>query len=126
MYLEDSFFTLTIPGQLGLLLVSVALSALTIFVCWKLTKKRPLSIRMTVGLGLFYAFVWLAPQIYYFYYIFLLGVPWQIVLQLPPSPLSVAKLLSFSDIGDLSHHSRGLLGWVTLIIAMASPYLFKR
>jgi hypothetical protein len=123
MYAEDSFFTLSNPGQIGLIAVSGALTAITLFACWRMTKKRALFTRMMIGVAAFYAFVWLTPQIYYIYYVFLLGVPWQIIIQMPPSPLSMVRLLSFSDIGNLSLHSRGLLGWLTLIIVLTSPYL---
>jgi hypothetical protein len=126
MYTEDSYFTLSNPGQFGLLVVSGTLAAITLFACWRMTIKRRLFTRLIMGLAVFYAFVWLAPQVYYTYYIFLLGVPWQIIIQMPPSALSIVKLLSFSDVGNLSHHSRGLLGWLILITAMASPYLGKR
>jgi hypothetical protein len=126
MYSEDSFFTLSIPGQLGLVGLSCGLAAITLFACWRMTKKHPPITRIFIGIVAFYAFVWLAPQIFYTYYVFLLSVPWQNVIQTPPSPLSIIKVLSFSDNANLSYHSRGLLGWLTLIIALASPYLGKR
>ena len=125
MYAEDSFFTLSNPGQFGLLTVSITLAVITLLACWWITKDRGPFTRLMIGAAVFYSFVWLEPQIYYTYYIFLLGVPWQIIIQMPPSLLSLGKLLSFNDIGNLSNHSRGLLGWLILIIAMAGPNLRK-
>ncbi|EFL88908.1 conserved hypothetical protein [Ahrensia sp. R2A130] len=67
----------------------------------------------------FALFDWLTPQIYYFYYMVLIdNLPLQIVTQMPPSPLKLLHLLTFSERSNLSFHSRGLLGW-TLIAGAA-------
>ncbi len=118
MYSEDSFFTLSTAGQTGLLLLSGVVAAATLYLTWRLTVRQHWSVRILIALSLFFAFEWLSPQIYYTYYIFLLEVPWQIVIQTPPTLSSLGKLLTFADNANLSHHSRGLLGVAMVIVAL--------
>nr|WHW29432.1 hypothetical protein [uncultured bacterium] len=122
MYEEDSFFTLTVPGQVGLAVLSVVMSFIALWICWRLSHRIGLLPRALIALGLFYAFVWLAPQVYYTYYVFLLdGLPWQVVVRQPPSPLHLLNLLLFREQHNLSFHSQGVLGWLLIIVAALSP-----
>ena len=120
MYAEDSFFTLSELGQVGLLLISTALAVVVIFIAWRLTQKTHLVVGLLIVVLIFAVFEWLSPQIYYFYYIFLFDVPWQIVVQSPPTPSDLFALLTFRADANLSNHSRGLLGWVIILISVRS------
>ena len=124
MYAEDSFFTLTVLGRVGLVCVSLILSGVTLAVLWRLANTRNLLVRLTIALVLFYLFVWLSPQFYYLYYIFLLeGLTWQWVIGLPPSLSDMVRLLLFQDNANLSYHSRGALGWLMMLFALLQPRL---
>ncbi len=119
IYPRDSFFTLSLAGQVGLVLVSVMLAAGTVFLAWRLSRARSLILRAFVGVVLFGAFVWISPQAYYGYYLLIFdGLTPQWVVQDPPSPLFLVKLLGFSAKSDLSHHGQGLLGWLCLGAAL--------
>ena len=118
MYAQDSFFTLTTGGQIGLALSSVNLSGLSVLITRRLAKDRPLLLQPLIGLICFFIFVWLSPQVYYTYYIYLLeGLPWQVVVQHPPGPGHLFNLLTFQDRANLSHHSQGVLGWILIVAA---------
>ena len=127
MYAEDSFFTLTVPGRVGLVCVSLILSGVTLAVLWRLAKLLTWPVRLGLALVLFYLFVWLSPQFYYLYYIFLLeGLPWQLVIGAPPSIGDMARLLLFQDSANLSYHSRGALGWLMILVSLLQPRLAQR
>ncbi|RLJ41403.1 hypothetical protein BCF46_3196 [Litoreibacter meonggei] len=118
MYEGDSFFTLTGPQQAGLLLLSVALACGWIYASWRLSARRPLVLRLAIGIVLFFGFVWLSPQIYYQYYRLIIdGLPAQFVVGWPLGPLHVVRLLTFQFDANLSAHSQGLLGWALIIVA---------
>jgi hypothetical protein len=124
LYAEDSFFTLSVYGQWGLAALSTILACLTLWILWRLTFKRSLPVRLLIALGLFIAFEWLAPQIYYFYYLQILeNLPWQWVIGLSPPLLDLWDLLIFRERNNLSHHSRAALGWLMFVIALIRPRL---
>ncbi|WP_281857156.1 hypothetical protein [Litoreibacter halocynthiae] len=115
MYEYDSFFTLTGLQQIGLVAVSVGLMLCWGHVAWRLGAKRPLTLRIVIGVAIFVSFVWLSPQIYYQYYRAIIdGLPAQWVIGRPPGPLHILQLLSFQASANLSAHSQGLLGWLLL------------
>ena len=118
LYREDSFFTLTSAGQAGLVILSTMLAVSTLVLVWLLVTKRAWPVRLLIGLTALVLFEWLSPQIYYVYYVFLLDVPWQIVIGFPPNPVSILKLLSFTDNANLSFHSRGAFGWLLIGLAI--------
>ena len=120
MYNEDSFFTLSVPGQIGLFALSCTLTVITLLIVWRISKGRHWALRLSIGLLAFFSFEWLSPQLYYTYYIFLLEVPWQLVIHQPPTPFGLTKLLTFSEHSNLSYHSRGLLGWAIIFTALAA------
>jgi vacuolar-type H+-ATPase subunit I/STV1 len=110
-YDGDSFFTLSTAGQIGLAALSVALFAGALAVVWRWP-------RIWMALLVFWLFLWLSPQVYYLYYQMIFDdLPWQIVVKTPPGPGKIAQLLFFFDRPTLSAHSKGVLGWA--LIAMA-------
>ncbi|MEP0943252.1 MAG: hypothetical protein ABJH63_00890 [Rhizobiaceae bacterium] len=124
LYAEDSFFTLPFYGRVGLIALSSILATLTLWALWRLTAKRSLPIRLLVALVLFAAFEWLAPQIYYFYYLQIIeNLPWQWVIALAPPITDLWDLLIFRENNNLSFHSRAALGWLMLLIALIRPRL---
>ncbi len=118
MYAEDSFFGLSATGQGGLVVVStlLALAAVAcVLALFRLSKS--LGLRMTAALAVFWVFLWLSPQIYYFYYqIILDDLPWQIVIGGPPNPTALIELLLFSGPATLAGHAKGVLGWTLFIL----------
>lgn len=126
MYANDSFHTLTPLGQFGLALLSLGLTAVVLFAAWRFMGQRATAVRLALGVGLFYGFVWLSPQIYYGYYLMLFeGLPWQNVLKPPPGPLSLLVLIAFQGSATLSAHALGLLGWSLIAMALAKPHLHR-
>ncbi|MEP1521050.1 hypothetical protein [Ascidiaceihabitans sp.] len=121
MYTQDSFFTLTAIGQIGLAVVSLALSTFLIFAVFRL-RLKPFWHFISACVAL-WAFVWLSPQVYYAYYrLLIVGLPAQIVIQAPPGVVDVVKLYGFSSARTLSGLGQSLLGWA-LLIAVASKWL---
>ena len=115
MYDGDSFFTLSIAGQIGLVVLTIILSILMIM----LTHRVALMIRWKVwavvsALTLFWLFVWLSPQVYYLYYqMIFTGLPWQAVVSWPPpAGESLVDLILFRGEGTLSNHGKGALFWI--------------
>ena len=124
LYSDDSFFTLTVYGRWGLVAISTALAAVTLWVLWKLTARKSLAVRLLIALALFALFEWLAPQIYYLYYLQIFeNLPWQWVIGLAPPVVDLWDLLIFRKRNNLSHHSRAALGWLMLVIALIRPRL---
>lgn len=112
MYQEDSFLTLGSWGQVGLVLISLALGLLMLCGVRRVIRRQALVLRLCLALVAFWAFLWLSPQVYYFYYMVLIdGLPWQSVIKAPPGLTDMASLLTFTDEANLSNHSKGLLGW---------------
>lgn len=119
MYQDDSFFTLTLAGQTGLVLLSTLMASMTVIVFCKLA--RPLNQISAAGLAVIFLWlhVWLSPQPYYFYYMLLYdGLPLQSVLAIPPSPGEILRLLTFTGDFNLSAHGKGVLGWLMILIAI--------
>lgn len=118
MYENDSFFTLSLLGQGGLLFVSITFAVLVLFVCWLMTRRLRWFLSLPIAVILFFAFVWLSPQVYYAYYLTLFELEWGRVIQQPPTPLFLAKLLLFSERANLSFHSQGMLGWGLILVSL--------
>lgn len=124
MYADDSLFTLSIAGRWGLVAVSLLLSGSTLALLWRLMRGRLIFIRVVLALVLFAAFVWLTPQFYYLYYLVLIdGLILQSVIALPPSPNDLIRQLFFQERANLSYHSRGVLGWIMILMALLQPRL---
>ena len=119
MYEGDSFFTLTLAGQAGLLLLSTLLMVLSIWLVWRLGKNRSLPTCIVLAAVVYFAFIWLAPQIYYTYYLFLFdSLPIQIVVQSPPDIKDLFDLMFFRENQNLSFHAQGALGWLLLGVGL--------
>ena len=119
MYRDDSFFTLSFAGQVGLLIVSLLLAGITVLGLISLCRTATWPVRLALALIVYSAFIWLAPQFYYFYYIFLFKVlPWQIVVATPPSPADLFDLLFFQNRHNLSFHAQGLFGWLMIAVGL--------
>jgi hypothetical protein len=122
MYEGDSFYTLSGAGQVGLLILTLTLSVGILALGFILMRRRRFIICLCIAAVLFFAFVWLSPQIYYAYYQVLFdGLPWQIVVKSPPGPATLWQLLSFSGDSTLSAHGQGLLGWLLIVMAHIRP-----
>lgn len=127
MYAGDSFFTLDAVGQAGLVALSAVLAWICLVLVWRWRPDAGLVFRCLLALVLFYLFVWLTPQVYYLYYVALLeNLPFQNVVQEPPSPTDVGKLLAFRDKPSLSAHAKGLLGWTLILAALLRVWRSRR
>ena len=119
VYEGDSFFTLGVAGQIGLLIVSLLMAAAALGVTRLMTFHRPLILRPFIWAVLFISFIWLSPQGYYTYYRLIFdGLPAQSVIQAPPRPEELLAFLTFTGDATLSAHSVGVLGWLMLVVAM--------
>ena len=117
MYNEDSFFTLSIPGQIGLVVLSRGLMLLCLWLAHVLGRGRRRALRLWLAFIIFWAFLWLSPQAYYAYYMTLFdGLPLQNVIKSPPGLSTIVSLLTFTDAPNLSNHGKGVLGWVLLAV----------
>jgi len=123
MYSGDSFFTMGLLQGTGLLLVTAILVLLT----WRLARqvcRGGLLRRVVLGLAVFWAFLWLSPQVYYLYYMATLpDLPLQWVIGWPPSPERVGRLLAFQGPSTLAAHGQGALGWLLLV---GAAWRFRR
>jgi len=117
MYDGDSFYTLTWIGRIGLVILSVTMTLAVLWLATSLMKRVAWPVRLTIALVLFFAWVWLSPQVYYTYYMTLFeGLPWQIVVKDPPGVGHLLGMLSFTGAANLSAHSQGVLGWLLLVL----------
>ncbi|WP_299723093.1 hypothetical protein [uncultured Tateyamaria sp.] len=121
MYSQDSFFDLSAIGQVGLAALSLTLFVLTVTLAHLLLRRRPVWLRLLGAAAIFWAFVWLSPQIYYMYYRVLIpDLPLQWVIKVPPvGAQRLFELLTFQWRANLSAHSQGVLGWCVLL----APFL---
>ena len=126
MYQDDSFFTLSGSGQVGLVLLSVILTILTLLAARRGTLGRPLWLRLAIAGAVFVLFVWLSPQVYYSYYRAIIpGLPSQWVIQSSPDLFETIRLLLFQSKASLSDHGKGVLGWL-IVLAVVLPRRFDR
>ncbi len=118
MYAGDTFYGLPAAGQGGLVVLSTLLTLAAVACVLALFRlSKSLGMRMIATVAVFWVFLWLSPQIYYFYYqIILDDLPWQIVIGGPPSPMALIDLLLFIGPATLAGHAKGVLGWTLLIL----------
>jgi len=115
MYDGDSFFTLSVWGQVGLACLSVALAAICLLVQWSFARWLW---GFVLAALIFYVFVYVSPQVYYTYYRFIFdGLPAQWVIS-PPGLGEIINLLTFRSGSNLSAHSQGALGWSLIGVAL--------
>lgn len=118
MYEGDSFFTLTVIGRIGLVLLSMGLAVLTAAAFIRIARCLVWPLRLLLALVFLWVFVWLSPQVFYLYYMALFDhLPLHNVVQAPPQPSHIMHLLGFSGKAALSDHATGLLGWVLIVLA---------
>jgi hypothetical protein len=123
MYAEDSFFTLSATGRLGLVLLSLLLFAAIVCVMHRISRGLPYLAALSLAFIAFWVFEWLSPQIYYLYYVaYFDNLPFQNVVQFPPSAMSLLQLITFQAEPTLSAHGRGCLAWAMI----AETFLARR
>lgn len=119
-YGEDSFFTLSVGERFGLVLLSLAIWAALLSVVWRWGG-------LVLAVGLFWAFVWLSPQVYYVYYLAIFDrLPLQAVVGWPPGPTNLIRLMTFSDRATLSHYGQDGVGWSLIALALLRPVMRRR
>lgn len=115
MYEGDSFFTLSMWGQAGLVIISLILALIWLSVEWRFAR---FLWGFVLAALLFYAFVYVSPQVYYSYYqVIIGGLPEQWVIS-PPTLTHMGELLSFRAGNSLSAHAQGALGWSLFAVAL--------
>lgn len=115
MYTDDSFYTLTLTGRLGVLALSGLLFLVTVGASAALMRGRRTAVRLATGAFLFVLFVWLSPQAYYALYRLLIeGLPQQWVIGTPPPLEQLLGLITFTGMATLSAHGQGALFWVVV------------
>lgn len=136
LYDGDSFFTLTPWAQAGLVAVSAAMVALLVLglhliarhliARHRIAGRWPVAWRLPLaGVG-FLGFLWLSPQVHYFYYRAVIeGLPPQVVIGWPVGPLTAGRLMLFAGRDSLADHARGVLGWGLVCWALL-PVFRKR
>ena len=119
MYEYDSFFTLSVMGQVGLTVLSIGLGILLVGLVRWMVQDRPMALRLVSAVLALWLFVWLSPQIYYLYYMLLFdGLVFKSVLSSPPSLAELFEILFLRSDSTLSNHGKTLLGWILIISSL--------
>lgn len=122
MYENDSFLTLSIAERIGLLCVTLVLSAFLIWLFWLTIKRLNIWLRPLLALVFLYVFIWLSPQIYYLYYLVIFDfLEFKNVIHPPFNPTTLLNLLTFTESGKLADHGKGVLGWILIILSFLKP-----
>ena len=126
---RDSLFTLTSAQITGLMVVNVLVGALVLFMSIMATRYLRQANTVALRFGfisalsalLYFAFVWLSPQVYYLYYQTIIpGLPAQWVIKsLPETIFTATESLAMGPHGSLSDHSKGWLGRFLLFSSLA-------
>ena len=124
MYQNDSFFSLSGPGQVGLAALSIVMTVLVLLGAARLMRGRGVALRLGIAVVVFALFVWLSPQVYYTYYQQIFDdLPVQWVIGWPPLKSAFA-FASFTGPSNMSAHGQGALFW--LLVALALKGLVRR
>ncbi len=119
MYEGDSFYTLTLLGRTGLILLSTAMAFITIGLFLKVSSRYSKSVGVGLAIVFLGLFVSLSPQFYYTYYMLIFeGLPVQSVIRKPPGPVEIFQFLTFTEDATFSKHAKGVLGWVLIVLAL--------
>ena len=119
MYENDSFFTLTAFGRIGLVCLSAAMAIATVWLFLWISRGFSIPVRVMTAIVFLWLFTWLSPQIYYFYYMLLFDfLEFKIIPQLPPGPIEIFQLLTFTEDFNFSKHGKGVLGWILIFLAV--------
>ena len=117
MYAQDSFFSLTPWGQVGLAVLSAVLFAVVLSAGYFGLRRHKRGVRLIGAITIFWLFLWLSPQVYYQYYSILIPtLPAQWVIKAPFGPGYVTDLMLFRGRETLAAHSQGVLGWCLLLV----------
>lgn len=112
-FAADSFFTLGLLERVGLVALSLAMLGAVACGVFALGKRAGFALIPLVGI-VYWLFIWLAPQVYYLYYIAIFdGLPMQWVATMP-SLTRLADLAFFQARETLSEISQGIGFWVLL------------
>ena len=125
LYASDTFFHLSLTGRVGLVVISGAMAVLSLWAAWAASRSQTLPVRPVIGIAIFCAFEWLAPQVHYLWYRQVIdGLPLQWVIDPWPRVLEAPwRVMGFQEPASLSAHSRGALGWALLLVALIAPWL---
>lgn len=127
MYENDSFFTLSMVEQVGLVVISLCLAGATLWLFYKIGKRMRITSRVVTSLLFFWAFIWLSPQVYYLYYLLLFDyLDYQNVIQAAPNVHEIISILTFNDNANLSFHSKAIFGWMLIAMAFLMNWQDKR
>jgi len=119
MYENDTFYHLSLLDRAGLVFLSVILFSIIAYLSIKLTSNLKLPAKIISALFIFWLFVWVSPQIYYFYYLLIFeNLPLQVVIQAPPDPFEIFQIISFTGKPDLSAHSKGIFFWLIMLLML--------
>lgn len=122
MYAQDTFFHLSLLGRTGLAFLSLLLGIITIWIFLKISSRFARPVKVCLAVVFLSVFIWLSPQIYYFYYLMIFeDLPTQIIIQWPPSISEIYRVITFSGNANLSEHSKGALFWIMIIISLTKP-----
>lgn len=122
MYENDSFLTLSIAERIGLVCVTLVLSAALILLFWLSIKRVNIWIRPMLALVFLYVFIWLSPQVYYLYYLLIFDfLEFKNVIHPPFNPLTLLNLLTFTESGKLADHGKSVLGWILILLSFLKP-----
>ena len=111
MYGSALFSSLSLYGQIGLLILSVVLFVLAVAVTRVIVTGWPAVVRLMLALIVLWCFMWLSPQAYYSYYSLLSDdMPQKWVIASPPPLGLTLRVITFSGPPDLIHHAYGALG----------------
>ena len=126
MYDGDSFFTLTMAGRIGLVVLSTVMFLGTLYLFHRASRRVGRLLGIAIAVVFLWLFVWLSPQIYYLYYMLIFDfLELKRIPDWPPDPIEIARLLFFIDDFNLSKHGKGILGWIMIVMAIW-PNLWKR
>ncbi len=118
MYDGDTFFSLSMAVRIGLVFLSAGLAALTAAAFIRVGCRMSWPVRLLLAPVFLWLFVWLSPQVFYLYYMAVYeDLPLQNVVQAPPAPGEILRLLGFEGTARLSHHAQGLMGWGLIVLA---------
>lgn len=120
VYASDSFFTLGLPGQVGLAILSTVLAFGTVWLAWRFSRRLRWVTRALLGLGVYMVFAWASPQVFYTYYVMIFdGLPIQWVVKWPPEVAKAVAEFTFTGRVSLAAHGRGILGWLCVLVPLA-------
>lgn len=118
IYAGDSLFTLNAPSAVLLVGMALTMAVLALWLVRFLARRQIWPARLMIALVAIYLYEWLSPQVFYEYYRLLFpDLPAQWAAR-PPGPFALGRLMTFTDQANLSFHSRGVLAWLFILVAL--------